>query len=308
MEQYKILEDLHISSVGLGLFRLDDKTCEEVEVLLETALEEGINFIDLADIYANGKSETLLGEVFKKRPELREKFIIQTKCGIRYNNNKFYDFSKEHIMYSVNTSLQRMNIDCIDILLLHRPDALMDPKEVADTFEQLQKEGKVKHFGVSNMVPYQMELLRRQMKMPLLFNQLQLNPVKANMISNGIFMNMDEEIATDYDRGVMDYCQLNNIKVQAWSLLQLSKKEGTFLDHPDYKELNDVLQKYATKYNVSKTAIIVAWILRHPYKIQPLLGTTRKERIKEMCAGSAIVLTREEWYDIYMAGIKKRLP
>lgn len=308
MKYLKINENFEVSQVALGCWRIGEKSVEENEKLIEAALTEGINFIDLADIYANGNSEIRLGEVLKKHPDWRKKMFIQTKCGIRNNDNKFYDFSKEHIIKSVETSLERMNTEYIDVLLLHRPDTLMDPKEVAEAFDELYISGKVKYFGVSNMIPMQMTLLQKFMKQPLLFNQLQFNPVKANLVSNAIFMNMIEDIAIDYDRSTLDYCRIHDITIQPWSILQIDRKEGTFLEHKAYPELNEALQKYATKYNVSKSAIVLAWILRHPAAMQPILGTTNPMRIKEMCAGIDVNLTREEWYDIYMQGVKKRLP
>ena len=308
MKFLDLKEDLCVSQVALGCWRIGDTTIEDTEKLVEEAIKEGINFIDLADIYANGKSEQYLGEVLKKHPDWRKKMFIQTKCGIRNNNNKYYDFSKEHIINSVEESLKRLNTNYIDVLLLHRPDTLMDPKEVADAFDTLYQSGKVKYFGVSNMIPMQMELLQKYMKQPLLFNQLQFNPVKANLVSNAIFTNIIEDVAIDYDRSTLDYCRLHDITIQPWSILQIDRKEGTFLEHKDYVELNEVLQKYADKYHVSKSAIVLAWILRHPANMQPILGTTKPSRVKEMCAGVNVTLTREEWYDIYMKGVQKRLP
>lgn len=308
MKYIKIIDGFEVSQVALGCWRIGEKSVEDNEKLFEAAIQEGINFIDLADIYADGNSEKKLGEVFKKHPDWRKKLFVQTKCGIRNNHNKFYDFSKEHIINSVNQSLERMHTDYIDVLLLHRPDTLMDPKEVAEAFDELYTSGKVKYFGVSNMIPMQMALLQKYMKQPLLFNQLQFNPVKANLVSNAIFMNMIEEIAIDYDRSTLDYCRLHDITIQPWSILQIDRKEGTFLDHKAYPELNEALQKYADAYNVSKSAIVLAWILRHPSNMQPILGTTNPTRIKAMCEGINVQLTREEWYDIYMKGVKKRLP
>lgn len=309
MKYLKIKDDLKVSRIAFGCMRLGNLSVEEVEALIETAFEEGINFFDHADIYCDGNSERLFGEVLKKHPDWRKKMILQTKCGIRKcEHTNYYDFSKEHILNSVEGSLKRLNTDYIDVLLLHRPDALMNPKEVAEAFNELQRSGKVRHFGVSNMNPMQMELLQKHMCQRIMFNQLNLNPVKAGMISSSLFTNRIEKESLDHDGGVLDYCRLKDITIQPWSILQISSKEGSYLDHPDYKELNELLDLYANKYNVGKTAIVMAWILRHPAMMQPLFGTTKKEHIKELCKGKNIELTREEWYSIYVKGLGRRLP
>ncbi|MEG0365967.1 MAG: aldo/keto reductase [Coprobacillus sp.] len=297
--------DLKVSQVALGCMRIADKSIEQVEELVKTALDEGINFFDHADIYGRGQSEKIFGDVLKKNPELREKMIIQTKCAIVPGQR--YDFSREHILTSVDASLERLGIDYVDILLLHRPDALCDPKEVAETFDELYESGKVKYFGVSNHTPYQIELLKKYSKHPIIINQLQLSIVHSVMIDAGLNMNMKEAWAQDKDGGVLDYCRLNDITIQPWSVVQASWAEGTFLDNPDYKKLNDVMQKLADEYNVTKSAIAIAWLLRHPACMQPILGTTSSTHLKESIKACDVELTRQQWYDLYMAS-EKPLP
>lgn len=294
--------DFEASRIALGCMRIADKSVEEVEKLVRTALDLGINFFDHADIYGAGKSEELFGQVLKKNPQWRKDMIIQTKCAIV--PGKRYDFSKEYIMKCVNESLERLQCGYIDILLLHRPDALCDPEEVAETFDELHASGKVKYFGVSNHTPLQMQLLQKYCHQPLIINQLQLSIVHSVMIDSGMNMNMKESWAQDKDGGVLDFCRLNDITIQPWSSIQASWAEGSFIDHPDYKELNDVLDSLAKQYSVTKTAIAIAWLLRHPAKMQPIVGTTSPVHLTEMAVAADITLTRQEWYDLYLASGK----
>jgi predicted oxidoreductase len=228
--------------------------------------------------------------------------IIQTKCAIK--PGICYDFSKEHILKSVEGSLERLQCDYIDILLLHRPDALCDPKEVAQAFDELYKTGKVRYFGVSNHTPLQIELLKKYCHQPIIINQLQLSIVHSVMIDSGLNMNMKESFAQDKDGGVLDYCRLNDIMIQAWSVVQASWEEGTFIDHPDYVKLNHVMEQLCKKYDTNKNAIALAWILRHPAGIQPIVGTTSTKHLRESLEALDFKLTREEWYQLYLASGK----
>lgn len=296
--------DLKVSQIALGCMRIAGKSEEDIEKLVLKAMELGINFFDHADIYGGGKSEEIFGQILAKHPELRERMIIQTKCGIRQG---YYDFSKEHILNSVENSLKRLQTDYVDILLLHRPDALMNPKEVAEAFDELYETGKVKYFGVSNMNSYQIALIQKYTKHKLLFNQLQFNVVNAGMIDSGINVNMDNAQSIDHDSSILDYCRINDITIQPWSILQASWEKGTFLDHPDYQKLNDKLAELGEKYGLSKSAMSLAWILRHPANMQPIAGTTSPEHLEDLCKATSIELTREDWYALYLS-VDRPLP
>ena len=289
--------ELLVPVVAVGCMRISNMTESQVEEFIDTSLENGANFFDHADIYGGGMSETVFGNAIKDKP--RENFIIQTKCGIV--PGKMFDFSYEHIVASVEGSLKRLGTDYVDILLLHRPDALVEPEEVAKAFDHLKNSGKVKHFGVSNQNPYQIKLLQKYLDMPIVANQLQLSIMHAPMIHAGINVNMYNEAATNRDGSVLDFCRLENITIQPWSPMQYGFFEGCFVDNEKFPELNEVLGRLAEKYNVSKTTIAVAWLLRHPAKMQVVTGTTNSIRLKDSFKAAEITLTREEWYEIYKA-------
>jgi len=290
---------LSVSQLALGLMRSSLYEAPEMQILLEKALELNINFLDHADIYAwKNNAEEVFGQVIKSAPYLRDKFVIQTKCGICRG---YYDSSYEHIIESVDTSLKRMNLDYIDVLLLHRPDALMEPEEIARAFDQLQAAGKVKYFGVSNMNPAQMQLIKRNVTQDLIVNQVQFGLVHASLIDEGIYVNTKNEGAVMRDGNLLEYAQLNNITLQAWSFLQTGWKKGTFLEHPDYPDLNQVLERLSHKYHVPKSAVATAWILRHPANIQPISGTTNPIHLEELTKAFDFTLTRPEWYELYLA-------
>jgi predicted oxidoreductase len=283
----------------MGNMRLPQLSLSEAENLIRTAMDEGINFFDHADIYGKGKSEEIFSEAIQMNPSIREKMIIQSKCGIR---SGFFDFSKEYIISSVDGILKRLNTEYLDILLLHRPDPLMDPAEVAEAFEELHTNGKVKYFGVSNHNPAQIELLQKYIPYKLVVNQLQFSIAHTPMIDSGIALNMNIDQSINRDSSVLEYCRLHDITMQAWSPYQHGFFEGSFLgDVEKYPELNQVIDTIAEKYGVTNTAIATAWITRHPANIQVVLGTTKVERMKDACKGSDIRLTREEWYSIYKA-------
>lgn len=262
-------------------------------------MEAGINFFDHADIYGGGRCEELFGKAFVKTGIKREDVIIQSKCGIV--PGIMYDFSKEHILQSVDSILQRLQMDYLDILLLHRPDALIEPEEVAAAFDILETSGKVLHFGVSNQRPMQIELLQKYTKQKLMINQLQFSIPVSNMIASGMEVNMQTDGAIDRDGSILDYCRLHDITIQTWSPFQYGFFEGIFIGSDKYPKLNALLDKLAEKYNVTPTTIASAWILRHPAKMQLISGSTSPKRIKEIAAASDITLTREEWYQLYLA-------
>lgn len=294
--------NLSIPEIGMGCMRIVElENADAVKSWVDTALEHGINFFDHADIYGKGRCEELFGQVLT--PSLREKIILQSKCSIR--PGIAFDFSKEHILNSVDGILKRLNTEYLDILLLHRPDTLMEPEEVADAFRILKENGKVRHFGVSNQTPMQMELLSKYCDEPLLINQLQLSIAHCPMINSGINANMYNDSGINRDGGVLEYCRLKDITIQAWSPFQYGMFEGIFLGNEKFAELNKVIDNLAEKYNVTNSAIAVAWILRHPAGIQTIVGTTNKDRIAQISKASEIRLTREEWYALYMAAGNK---
>lgn len=294
--------NLSITEIGMGCMRIVElENADAVKGWVDTALEHGINFFDHADIYGKGRCEELFGQVLT--PSLREKIILQSKCSIR--PGIAFDFSKEHILNSVDGILKRLNTEYLDILLLHRPDTLMEPEEVADAFRILKESGKVRHFGVSNQTPMQMELLSKYCDEPLLINQLQLSIAHCPMINSGINANMYNDSGINRDGGVLEYCRLKDITIQAWSPFQYGMFEGIFLGNEKFAELNKVIDNLAEKYNVTNSAIAVAWILRHPAGIQTIVGTTNKDRIAQISKASEIRLTREEWYALYMAAGNK---
>ncbi|WP_249028913.1 aldo/keto reductase [Tannockella kyphosi] len=300
MEYYTLPQtNLKASKIALGCMRIASKSVEEVEELVLTALNHGVNFFDHADIYGAGQSEVVFGEVLARNPNLRETMIIQSKCAIR--PGICFDFSKEYILKSVEGSLERLQTDYLDVLLLHRPDALMDPKEVAEAFNELYELGKVHYFGVSNQKPSQIELLKKYCKQPIVINQLQFGPAHASMIDQGFYVNMEVPTAIDYDGAILDYCMLNDITIQPWSTIRETLNSETFIDNPEYPELNVVLETLATKYKVSKVAIVTAWILRHPSNMQPIAGTTSIKNLLDTLDAINVSLTREEWYQIYTA-------
>jgi predicted oxidoreductase len=292
------------SEIALGCMRMGALNKDEAEKVIKTSLEEGINFFDHADIYAGGKSEEIFSEAINLTSDLREKIILQTKCGIV--PGKMFDFSKEHILNSVDGSLKRLKTDYVDTLLLHRPDTLMEPEEVAEAFSNLKESGKVKHFGVSNQNPMQIELLNKYLgDNSIIINQLQFSIMHTGMIDSGINVNMKVDNSIDRDGSILEYCRLKDITIQAWSPYQYGFFEGVFLGNEKFPELNDAIDELAEKKGVTNTAIATAWILRHPAKIQTVVGSMNSSRIKDICKASRIELTREEWYKIYLAAGNK---
>lgn len=294
------LGDMKVPAIAVGCRRLNNLDNTEAERFVKTALDLGANYFDHADLYGGMKSDARFGEVIGMDPSIREKIYIQTKCGIRPAMNAF-DLSKDYILSSVDGSLKRLKTDYIDVLLIHRMDALVEPEEVAEAFGILQQAGKVRAFGVSNMNPMQIQLLQRYIKQPLVVNQLQLSIAHCHMISQGIYNNMDIDGAIDRDGSVLDFCRLNDITIQTWSPFQFGYMQGVFLDHPDFPELNKVLREIADKYSVTPTTIAMAWILRHPARMQPITGTMRIERLKDCVRATEVTLTRDEWYALYVA-------
>lgn len=291
-------------NVVLGLMRIADKTDDQVRELVHTARDAGIDFVDHADVYGNELHgcERRFAEAMKLTPSQRDEITIQTKAGI-VREGPYFDFSYEHLIESVEGSLAALETDRIDILLLHRPDALVEPEEVARAFDELESSGKVRSFGVSNHTPRQIDLLRKHVRQPIVANQLQLSITHAPIIAQGVAANMSAEsqsITVD-GGGILDYCRLHDITIQAWSPFQAGFFTGVFLDSPEYPELNAVIDRLAAKYDVPSIAIATAWITRHPAHTQVVLGTTTPERVAAAAQGSDIPLTRPEWYELFRA-------
>lgn len=291
-----------VPAVIQGCMRIGEMSVNEVDTLIKTDIDMGITFFDHAECYANTYCEELFGKVLSKTKGLRDSIILQTKCGIiKDPEGTYYDASKDYIIKTVHDALKRLRTDRLDYFLLHRPDALMEPEEVAAAYDYLYTEGSVLHFGVSNQNPSQMELLKKYVKQTLEINQLQFSIMASGMVDLGINVNTKFDGAVVRDSNVLDYCRINDVTIQAWSPFQYGFFEGVFLDNPKFAELNEVINKIARNHKVSNSAIAVAWILRHPANMQVIIGSTNTERIKKIAPGADIELTRKEWYEIYVA-------
>ncbi len=295
----------NVSAIVQGCMRMPALSKEDAAKVIRTAYDCGINFYDHATCYGeNGEAETRFAEAFPLTGIKREDIFIQSKCGLCFDRNEF-DWTKENILSSVDDSLKRLNIEYLDALLLHRPDVLYDPEDVADAFNILEHAGKVRHFGVSNLVPMQIELLKKYVKQPLVFNQVQLSLEQSQLIDQALYMNnKTTEFSVNRDGNALDYCRLHDITIQAWSPLQIGMFGGTFIDNPDFPELNKALEKIAEREGASKTAVAIAWILRHPAKMQAIIGTMNPEHIKDACKAADVNLSHHDWYELYLAAGK----
>lgn len=290
---------ISVPTLAVGCWRIDAISRKEAEQFIRSAMDLGAYFFDHANIYGDGACETIFAEAAGMNSAFREKIMLQSKCGIRPGIG--YDFSKEHILESVDGILRRLQTEYLDVLLLHRPDALMEPEEVAAAFEALEKSGKVRHFGVSNQNPMQIQLLQKYVRQPIVANQLQLSATNATMISQGQHVNMADDAAVNRDGSVLDFCRIHDITIQPWSPFQYGFIEGVFLDNPKFPELNKVIDDIAAVYGVSNTTIAMAWLLRHPARMQPVTGTMNTGRLADCCKATELTLTRGEWYQIYQA-------
>ena len=305
--------DLKFSQISLGTMRIQrkekdangnkiyvGKPIEEVETLLKTAINLGINVIDTADIYGHGLSEELIGQVIEKNPELREKMILQTKCGVVSTSEGLcYDVSKDYILKCVDESLKRLHTDHVEVLLLHKPDPLYDPKQIAEAFDELYASGKVLNFGVSNFTSGQTALIQKYCSRPIAFSQMQFSIAHSLMIDAQVNVNTNNIHATDFDSGILDYCRYNDVCMQAYSVVQ--GEGGSFINNPKYDKLNLLMDKLCIKYNTNKNAIALSWILKHPANIMPIIGTTNPKHIKDSLDALNFDLTRQEWFDLYVA-------
>ena len=292
------------SAIILGCMRMPSLSVTEAAAVVRTAREEGVNYFDHATCYGDGEAETRFGDAFALTGLRREDVILQSKCGLHFDRKEF-DWSREDIVISAEESLRRLKTEYLDVLLLHRPDLLFDPEEVAEAFDDLHSRGLVRFFGVSNVTPGQLELLRKYVKQQLVINQLQFSLDQTQLIDTGLYLNnLTTERSVDRDNGVLDYCRLHDITIQAWSPLQFGMFRGCFVDHPDFPELNRVLGEIGEKYGVSKTAVAIAWILRHPARMQAIAGTMDPRHLRDICAASNFRLTHHECYELYLASGK----
>lgn len=287
---------LEVPAIALGCMRMSGKSIDEAKEVIDRAVEEGINFFDHADIYGGGDSERVFAEAFAKTDLKREDIFLQSKVGIRKG---FYDFSYDHITSSVDDILERLGTNYLDTLLLHRPDALMEPSEVARAFNDLYESGKVRHFGVSNHSPWQIELLKQSVKQDISINQLQLSVPHAGLISSGVNVNRHYHNPIHYTNEVLEYSRLNNMTIQPWS--PVMGDNGVFLIDDQYEELNQTLDRLGKEYGVSRDTMAIAWLLRHPAKMQVVIGTMTPDRVTEYSKASSIEITRQQWYEIYRA-------
>lgn len=288
--------DLVGSRIALGCMRMAELHTTDSARVIEASVAQGIQFFDHADIYGKGLSESVFAKGLKETAVTRDQIILQSKCGIQKG---YFDFSKNHIIRSVEGSLERLETDYLDVLVLHRPDALMEPEEVAEAFQQLKQSGKVRYFGVSNQNRYQMELLQSYLSDPFIVNQVQLSPAHTPLIDAGLTVNMHVPQATMKDAGTIEYCRLQGITLQAWSPFQVDLSQGLIMTHPAYTGLAKTIEQYAMQYNVSAEAIIIAWLLRHPANIQAIVGSMNVDRLSRIAQATTVNLSRAEWYAIY---------
>ena len=305
MKYYNIVNGpMNVSAIIQGCMRMPSLSKEDAAAVIRTAFDCGINFFDHATCYGYGEAETRFAEAFPLTGLRRQDIYIQSKCGICPERREF-DWTKEYILSAVDGILQRLNTDYLDMLLLHRPDLLFDPAEVADAFQTLKITGKVRWFGVSNLMPMQIELLKKYVKQPLIINQVQLSLEQSQLIDQAFYMNnKTTDLSLSRDGSVLDYCRLNDLTIQAWSPLQKGMFGGTFIDNPDDPELNKALAEIAAREGVSKSAVAIAWILRHPAKMQAIIGTMNPAHIQDACDAVRVTLSHHDWYALYLASGK----
>lgn len=294
----------NVSRIILGCMRMPALSVSEAADMIRSAFEMGVNFFDHATCYGDGEAESRFGDAFPSTGIKREDIYIQSKCGLHFDRMEF-DWSRDDILKSADESLSRLKTDYLDALLLHRPDLIFDPEEVAEAFDRLFEAGKVRYFGVSNVTPGELMLLKKYVKQPLVFNQLQFSLDQTQLIDGAMYLNnLTTDRSVDRDNGILDYCRLNDITIQAWSPLQIGMFKGCFIDHSDYAELNAALERIGNKYGVSKSATAIAWILRHPAKMQAIAGTMNVDHLRDICDASKVDLTHNEWYELYLASGK----
>ena len=294
----------NVPAIIQGCMRMPALSVAEAAKVIRNAYDLGVTFFDHATCYGNGEAEQRFGDAFPQTGLKREDVFLQGKVGLCFERNEF-DWTKENILESVDDSLRRLGTDYLDSVLLHRPDVIFEPEEVAEAFQKLSDSGKVKYFGVSNLMPMQIELLKKYVRQPLVFNQVQLSLEQSQLIDQALYMNnKTTEFSINRDGSLLDYCRLNDITIQAWSPLQYGMFKGTFVDHPDFPELNRALGEIGEREGVSKTAVAIAWILRHPAKMQAIAGTMNPDHLRDICDASKVNLSHHDWYQLYLAAGK----
>lgn len=294
----------NVPAIIQGCMRMPALSVAEAAKVIRNAYDLGVTFFDHATCYGNGEAEQRFGDAFPQTGLKRENVFLQGKVGLCFERNEF-DWTKENILESVDDSLRRMGTDYLDSVLLHRPDVIFEPEAVAEAFQKLADSGKVKYFGVSNLMPMQIELLKKYVRQPLVFNQVQLSLEQSQLIDQALYMNnKTTEFSINRDGSLLDYCRLNDITIQAWSPLQYGMFKGTFVDHPDFPELNRALGEIGEREGVSKTAVAIAWILRHPARMQAIAGTMNPDHLRDICDASKVNLSHHDWYQLYLAAGK----
>lgn len=288
------------SMLGLGMMGIEPLGDAEIRELFGTARALGVDVFDHADIYGSEwhACERRFGEALRLAPDERDAIVIQSKCGIRRDAHGF-DFSAEHIVRQVEGSLSALRTDRLDVLLLHRPDALVEPDEVARAFDALESAGKVVAFGVSNHTPGQIELLRSAVRQPLVADQVQFGLGHAGLVAQGIAANMEGVAQSAVrDGGLVEWARLNGVRLQAWSPFRRGFFAGSLFDDGAPSALRDALARVGTAHGLTASGTATAWIARHPAEIQTVVGTTRPERLREAAAGIDARLSRSEWYEL----------
>ncbi|MBT2567317.1 aldo/keto reductase [Arthrobacter sp. ISL-85] len=288
---------------------------DQAAAAVQTALDAGITLFDHADIYRSGKSEAVFGEVLATTPGLRERIRLQTKCGIRLNERGLqthYDLSREAILERVDGSLKRLRTEYVDILLLHRPDPLADPVEVAAAVGQLMAEGKVRQLGVSNMSAAQIEVLQDRLETPVVANQLEMSLLKRAWLESQVLVNHPEHLDYSFPQGTLEYCTRNNVTLQAYGSLARGVYTGAEPESPTTAEAAtaELVSELAGQYSTSGEAVLLGWLMKHPAGIAPVIGTVNPDRIRA-CADAARVardLTRADWYKLWITARGSNIP
>ncbi|MEV6693757.1 aldo/keto reductase [Micromonospora sp. NPDC051196] len=285
---------------------------DAAEAAIAAALEIGITAFDHADIYRQGKSEAVFGEVLSRTPGLRARILLQTKCGIHLPSDTrpgYYDLRGTHIRHSVEQSLTRLRTDVIDVLLLHRPDPLADPEDVAEALTALHRQGLVRHFGVSNMAAAQIAYLQAHLDLPLVVNQLQMSLADRDWLEAGVLVNTSPAAELGFPLGTVEHCRLNRIGVQAWGPLARGRLTGA-AQTPAQQATAEHVAALADQHGTTPETILLWWLQRHPARIVPVIGTARPERIRA-CADTVRrepELTHEQWYELWLTARGEALP